>query len=109
MSNCLREVISFWKTAPFLLFHNCQQHSAMNMLCCCWGTALTLMLEWMSYAANPFCGPGTPKTSQNSAAFMHWNNRCSVVSSGEPQIVHPGLSTACFLKRFALRILYCWS
>ena len=61
MSNCLREVISFWKTAPFLLFHNCQQHGAMNMLCCCWGTVLTLMLELMSYAAKPFCGTWTPK------------------------------------------------
>lgn len=74
MSSCLKEVVSSRNTAPFLLFHSCQQHNATNMLCCCWGTTLILMLEGMSCAANPVCGIGMPKISQNSAAFAHWNN-----------------------------------
>lgn len=108
ISNCLREDNSFLKTAPFLLFQSCHQHKATSLLCCCCGTVPTLIVQRMSYAETEVGGIGTPRNAQNSAAFVQWNKRCSVVSYIEPQIMHDELSTLCFLKRFARHWIRCF-
>ena len=84
INSCLREDNSSRKTAPFLRFQSCQQHKATNMLCCCCGTAPTLIVEGISFVLKAFWGTGTPRDAQNSAAFAHWKRRCPVVSCGDP-------------------------
>ena len=99
---CRTEIVSLRKTVPFLRFQICQQHRARSMLCCLAGTLFIFRRTGISRVAAPVCGSGTPKTAQNSIAFEQWKIMCCGVSSAAPQERHAGLSTTCFLYRFAL-------